>query len=369
MVIIDYDNLNTFSGRSGPPTIRTTQHVVPLLLQFQKFIDVSTSISIQSPVRLLVAVIEQQVDPITKNAVIEFATNLIYPYTISGSSLTSDPGSPMHYLLTEINDGSSASLCPNSTGSTCTQRFQISVTTNGACQITGTYGIQFALSCQVGPNECPLPAGSTAEVTAAIISENFCTQVSALVSVSGSLLSYSSNTYTTTRALFLVDQVSYFMAQVSSSQATLTNATIASVSVVNSQNSNEVYLLYADGLVNSLYAGSCKFSLDTFGSDFAAFFFTANASIFNNATNTDVTKTYSVKAQVNVQYAGVPGTKRIVLQGSLGNRQITASSTVQFSSNNLQGQPTSSSSSAAISTAFLGIVVAIIMTFLGNLFL
>jgi hypothetical protein len=348
MIIDHYDNLNTFSGR-GSAIMRTTQHVVPLLVQFQRFIDVSSTISVSSPVRLLVAVTKQEVDPITRNAVIELATNLLYPYIINTSSLTPPGSTPMSFQLTEIIDSQTSALCPNTPGSTCTQRFRISITTNSACTITGNYGILFGLICQSGIADCNLPPNAQASVLATIVSEDFCAKVSAKVEITGALNSYSSNAYTSARSAFLVDQVSYFKAVVTSPQATLTKSTIRSVSVVNANNSAETYLVYSDGQPNPIFANTAHFSLDNAGSDFAEFYFTLNASMFNNATNSDVTKSYTVVARVDVEFKGVPGVKRVVMESNLNNRQVALGAQFQLSNQaaNFGTPDTSSASSLA----------------------
>jgi hypothetical protein len=337
MIIDNNDELDTFASRGGPITLRQTQDVIPLLLQFQKFVEVSTTITVQSPVRLLVAVIQQVVDPIMKNAYVELATNLLYPYTISAEVVSGPPGQ-MGYAISDV---SISSECPNSNTSTCTQLFNISITTNGACTITGLYSIQFTLSCQPGVSPCPLPAGSVANVAANIVSEDFCPQISARVTISGTLSSYSSATYTTPDTQFIVDEVTYFEAQISSPQATLTQAKVTTVSIVNNDNANETYLLYSSGELNSAYADSAKFVANTPGTTSSTFYFTLNSSVFLSATSTDTTKSFKVVARVDVQYEGVPGVKRIILDGNLGQQQVAVAS-------NFQLQPSSTSKTTPI---------------------
>jgi hypothetical protein len=296
-------------------------------------------------------VITQSVDPLTKNAIIVFATNLIYPYTISTDVLTANPGLPMTYQLGAINDGQTAALCPNTVGSTCTQRFQLNITTNTACQITGEYGIQFGLVCQPGTAQCPIDNGVLANVTASIISEDFCAKVSTFVNISGALGSYTNNTYSLVRSIFLVEQIGYFKATVVSPQATLTQSTISTVSVVNVDDSTESYLIYNNGIVPQ-FADSCKFTLDTAGPDFAEFYFTLNSTVFNNATNSDVTKNFKVQVRVNVEYAGVPGSKRVILQQSLNTRQMSFNTNFQMAPNSLVSNPSNTSGSSSLFVNF-----------------
>jgi len=309
---------------------------------------------VNSPVRLLVAVTQQQVDPLTRNGEIVLATNLLYPYLINAESLTSSPGAPLVSALTEIVDSQNAALCPNTVGSTCTQRFRVNITTNGACTITGNYGVLFNLTCQTGA-DCNLNPNSVATVTASIVSENFCAQVSATVAISGTLTSYSSNTYASPRTIYLVDQVSYYQAAVTSTQATLTSSTIQTVSVVNTVDNTESYLIYNNGVVNPVYTNAVHFSIDTATATTANFFFTLNSTLFNNVTGADATKNFNVQARVDVTFTGVPGTKRVILDGALSSRQVSVSSAFQVS--NLQAATSSSSSSSMIVFGFVSFLV------------
>jgi len=253
----------------------------------------------------------------------------------------------MTYQLAAINDGQTAALCPNTVGSTCTQRFQLNITTNSACQISGNYGIQFGLVCQAGTAQCPIDNGVLANVTASIISENFCAKVSTFVNISGGILSYTNNSYSLVRSIYLVEQIGYFKATVTSPQATLTQSTIASVSLVNANDSTETYLIYNNGIVPQ-FADSCKFALDAFGPDFAEFYFTLNSTVFNNATNSDVTKNFYVQVRVNVEYSGVSGTKRVMLQQNLNNRQMSFSTNFQVTPNAIVTGSAGTSASASI---------------------
>jgi len=127
----------------------------------------------------------------------------------------------------------------------------------------------------------------------------------------------------------LVEQIGYFKATVTSPQATLTKATIATVSVVNTADSSESYLLYSNGILPQ-FANSAKFALGDFGPDFAEFSFTLNSTVFNNATDTDVTKNFKVQVRVDVEYAGVPGAKRVMLQQNLNTRQMSFATNFQM---------------------------------------
>jgi hypothetical protein len=265
----------------------------------------------------------------------------------------------MGFNLTEVVDAQNAALCPNTVGSTCTQRFRINITTNGACTITGDYSMLFNLTCQPGA-DCNLNPNSVATVTASIVSEDFCAQVSATVAITGTLTSFSSNTYSSPRTIYLVDQVSYFQAAVVSTQANLTQSTIDSVTISTADNT-ESYVLYTSTGVNPAYP-SALFSLNATTASTANFFFTLDSTLFNNVTGADATKNWKVTARVNVQFTGVPGTKRVILDGSLAQQSVAVGAAFQVSSNSANFGTTSASTSGS-PILLCGLVSMLIMTF------
>jgi len=176
--------------------------------------------------------------------------------------------------------------------------------------------------------DCPLAPNANANVTASITSENFCAQISTQVDITGTLGSYSSDTYQTSRQLFLVDQISYFEAVISSTQATLTNVAIESVTLINQANSSDIYVLYLNQAPTAQFADSVSISATSFA-DHARFSFNLNSTIFNNGV--DTTNSFTVQAKVDVTYAGAGGLKRMLLQGTTSNnRQVFASTSIEM---------------------------------------
>jgi len=324
MTIQHHDLIDPFNGRTGQqPVERLTQHVVPLQVQFQKYIDVTSEITVQSPVRLLVAVTRQEVAADTQTAIIEVTTNLLYPYKLSAEDLASIPNATypgMQFSISEVGD---VALCPNVAGSACTQIFRISIVIGqGNCQITGAYGINWALNCQADPNNgnrvaaCAIETGASSSADISILSEDFCAKVSVKVAISGTLSVYDSNAYTTPKTNFLQNQTSFFRADITSPDASLESATIQSVKLVSGQ---QQILLFSNG---SISIAASNFALGSSGSDFADFNFVLHSSYINGIA-VDSSKTYQVIARVDVTFSGVPGVKRLVLQGTLNNKPLS----------------------------------------------
>jgi hypothetical protein len=323
MLLKHHDLIDPFAGRAGQaPVERITQHVVPIQVQFQKFIDVSTNITVQSPVRLLVAVTRQEVASDTKNAIIEVTTNLLYPYKLTAEQLSQVPSAAYPGMNFSIIEVGSSALCPNTPGAACTQVFRINIAIGNNCQITGAYGLLWNLTCQLDsvsgarPASCAINNDATASAAISILSEDFCAKVSVKITISGTLTSFDSATYLVPKSQFIVNQSSYFKAEVASPDATLTSSVVRSVKLVSGA---EQILIYSDG---SSAIPEAAFGLDQSGADFAEFFFTLKGS-YITGIGQDASKQYSVVARIDVTFTGVPGVKRLVLQGELNKKPMS----------------------------------------------
>jgi hypothetical protein len=225
----------------------------------------------------------------------------------------------MNFSIIEV--GSSA-LCPNVAGAACTQVFRINIAIGNNCQITGAYGLLWNLTCQLDalsgarPASCAINNDATASAAISILSEDFCAKVSVKITISGTLTSFDSATYLVPKSQFIVNQSSYFKAEVASPDATLTSSVVRSVKLVSGA---EQILIYSDG---SSAIPEAAFGLDQSGADFAEFFFTLKAS-YITGIGQDASKQYSVVARIDVTFTGVPGVKRLVLQGELNKKPMS----------------------------------------------
>jgi len=208
MIIQHHDLIDPFAGRTGQsPVERLTQHVVPLQVQFQKSIEVSTNVTVQSPVRLLVAVSRQEVASNAQSAVIEVTTNLVFPYKLTAGQLIATPSLEHPGMIFSIVEVGNPSLCPNTPGSFCTQVFRISINIGTSCTISGAYGIGWNLTCQNDPatggrsSACAIDGIVNASANISIVSEDFCAKVSVKVVITGGLGSFDPNPEITPAAL------------------------------------------------------------------------------------------------------------------------------------------------------------------------
>jgi len=318
MIIQHHDFIDPFAGRAGSAAVeRLTQHIVPLEVQFQKYIDVSTQITVTASVQALFAISRQAVDPNTKEAVIEVTTNLLHPYKLDLENILNTPANPDYaaytYSIAEVGD---AALCPDDPAQSCTQVFRITIDASTGCEISGLYDLQWDLTCQSADN-CAIDAGEKVDAQLSILSEDFCAKVSVRVEIDGTLTSYESDVYSTIKTNFLYDQTAFFEAALSSPDATLTSSTIRTVSLVDNVSGSSI-LLYSDG---NTPIPDINFSLDGGSSNTARFNFDLLESVMG-ALGADESKEWDVVARVDVTYEGVPGLRRLVLQGELGDKPM-----------------------------------------------
>jgi len=133
-------------------------------------------------------------------------------------------------------------------GQVCIQYWDIVIDpTVTQCTLDGEYWFGFNYGCQAsfGTN-CPLPLGSnTGIIEFNLTSEYFCPQVIETVDLSGTMNSYSDNTYTIPKFNFITNQTVYFLATVSSNAATITSTVVDTATIIFTNGSS--FLLYSGG--------------------------------------------------------------------------------------------------------------------------
>ena len=243
-------------------------------------------------------------------------------------------------------------LTPDSDpNSSCTQKFRITIDASTGCEISGNYSVAWSAFCQSDTN-CFLDGPTDVGADLIILSEDFCAEISVLVEIDGSLTSYADNTYDANPAQsnFLLDAVSYFQADIVSPDATLESSTIRTVKTVNGGTTT---ILYDEGLTGPAAAA---FSLDGAGADFARFYFTLSED-WLGVFGQDEVRDYSVEARIDVTYSGVPGVKRLVLQGALDNTPVNLAAQIGLEADSLNANNDPMVASA--SSAVLSVVVLI----------
>jgi hypothetical protein len=217
----------------GEPLQRFIKRVIPLKLIFKKKICVSTKIAIDSPYVLNTEISRQgySSDPRKSTGVIEFMSSLVYPINIDPNEIyvVSFPlGVKPH-----IQEIPNLTTCLNR--ESCSQKYSILLSVDGACTFSGLYNFKFKFKCNPAMTKddlCPLGENEKlVDVVLNVNSEDFCSSLKVNVNIQGSLKSYKDNLYSTGKSVFLEDETAFFHVETKSSQASIRETKVIRVQV------------------------------------------------------------------------------------------------------------------------------------------
>jgi len=160
--------------------------------------------------------------------------NITSNVTWAGLSVTADPQNGVTTCLDN--------------GQVCIQYWDIVIDPSVIqCTLDGAYWFGFNIGCQASfGNNCPLPLGSnTGIIEFNLTSEYFCPQVIETVDLSGTMNSFSDNTYTIPKFNFITNQTVYFLATVNSNAATIISTVVDTATIIFTNGSS--FLLYSGG--------------------------------------------------------------------------------------------------------------------------
>jgi len=175
-----------------------------------------------------------------------------------------------------------------------------------ACSFTGLYEASFKLSCHpsiTNPANCPLDLNNNnVRIQISANSENFCTAANVNINLVGTLTSYSDNTYQVPKNAFLLDQRSYFQAQVSSPKATLKSSTL-------------IRAQWTQGNITKVLYDNSAITPEGTNEGFVVGPSTANTAAFNFLLSSnwmsipvDSSSDFNVSATIQVSYQAIDGT-------------------------------------------------------------
>jgi len=314
LVVTHHDFTDPFNGRPGSSVVeRITDYFIPLQVRFPKNIKVNSTIYVTAPVNVLSAITKQSVDPLSREATIEVATNVLWPYKLTNPSMLDTFPSRFDGDIT-VTENQAAAVCPNTPGLSCTQVFKIVINAAGECDIDGEYRLDFDIDCQLDaqnelPPECAVDPNEDGFFTMTLMSEDFCGTVDVDLDITGTLNSFYGG-YESPRTYFLVNQVAYFEAELTSENATLTSASLGLVELVDGATVTTLW----NGLTAPVAAAN--FALGSNTANTVQFNFKLSDQILTAITEGNP-KSIRIDATVDVTYEGVTGTKRIYLQNDL----------------------------------------------------
>jgi len=334
----------------GEPVTQTQTDVLHVVVQFQKQISISANTAVVAPVNMFSAVTDQAYSPTTNRGSVSFATSLEWPFTLTAGTLASLPaGLALFGALTETTG---AGDCSNtSVNSTCFQEFTFQITPGLVCQLTGIYVIDFTITCRGGLGAaCPLDSATdSAVLTLSLQSSDFCAAVQTGITATAQMNTYQDSAHTISKTAFLIDQTGFFLVQVSSTEAAISETVISSISVTISGTPTSLYTSTGGIADAALTAVDNMASSASFAVDFTSGLF---------VVPTDQELLYSFTVEIGVVFEG--NTKRTVFAGAT-TANTHASSQVFLQGSTSSQTTTASQGSGATSTS---ITMALIGTLL-----
>jgi hypothetical protein len=233
---------------------RSLRRVMPFVVRFPKQVSASHTITVYyhplTPGQNgLQAAIIKQLTSRTADAVAAARSNVTMYTSLEYPFLLSNPGfsyASRNDFITETPYESPTysfpgESCADVNNAVCEQEWAIGLFTPSSppvCDFTGDWNMTFTVLCHqslVTANTCPLPlVGGTPQLSATIgfhlTTEHFCPTVFADVGLSATLTSFQDAAHTITKDNFLSGATAYFIAQAASTDATIVEVSLHSVS-------------------------------------------------------------------------------------------------------------------------------------------
>jgi len=335
----------------GHDITQTQTDVLHISVTFQKTIQVSGTVQVDAPVSFFTAILNQTFIPSTGLGFIAFATDLVWPYTLTLGTVEALPSGLT--LSGSLNDITAAGDCTAVNGTDCFQQYSFELDPGSVCVLTGIYEIDFTMTCR-GSAPCPIDTSSSnAKITLSLSSSDFCASLSTTVGASGTISTFQDEARTTPQTAFFVGNTGFFEVDVVSTQAELASTTITDISVTIGGTPTPLYT--AGAIVNAALSevASDDDTTASFAVDFTSTLFTVPQ---------DGQLQYSFTVDVGVTFAG--NRKREVFASSTTSSKTRATTSISLqnpASNNQH--PSSDASSSRISYALTALTILLLCIF------
>jgi len=229
-----------FRGRN---LTRLIHSILPFSISFPLTVSTTHSITVYAPVVNLAAIIKQVTARGTEEqgpatADITLYTNLQYPFKLVEPQITYNNRPDLTDQTVSITTD-----CLDNANTPCEQLSLIHMKAPQSppiCDYNGDWTISYMAICEnsLGNNACPLPINPSTgrseqlvTVTYHLTSENFCPKVLATVQASVALQSYQDQAHTIVKNDFILNDRTYWVATVSSTDASIVEVSTNAVTV------------------------------------------------------------------------------------------------------------------------------------------
>lgn len=322
-----------------PLTGTTTRHVqnsLGMAIEFMKDITVtSTPFDVNGTtvptLQFVPVLIEQSYNATTGLGKLVYRTVVVWPYLLELPNI--QPPSNIQADITDSTDYPATCqpgvVANGASNPMCVQTWTVILTPQPQlCSLTGLYKLDTNATCQsnVGTTLAMCPGMGLVTFQSNIQSSNFCPSLTFEAVLQGSLNAYTNDSYTTLllpETPYKNGNQAFFMAEVTSPQATIENAWFVDVSIINSGGSNGQLCSHDtsySNCINTVYGAANGFTADgklafsgptphfnfgiqvvNAGEPFGQFA-GPNYPMFSLAANAKTT--FTVQAQIMVQFQG-----------------------------------------------------------------
>ena len=283
--LVYVNNLNVQYDEAISTSIsRHVQNSLQMEVNFQTTITVtSTPLTVNGTyvgvIGFQAFLIEQSYNATTGVGTLVYETSSNWPYLVDVPNITcpaavvGTPASATACTITDITDYNANCQQGSITATSnpaCVQLFQVTVTPiAGACSLTGSYSLSTMATCEsvISPlNSANCPGMGSLSFTSAITSSNFCPSLTLSAVLQGTLDAYTDITHTRKQTVaYRNGDTAFFMASISSPQATVLNAWFTDIAIINSGSSNGdlcIHSLDYNACVPTAYASNNSFAVD-----------------------------------------------------------------------------------------------------------
>jgi len=251
------DPMGFFRGRQIQ---RMTKSVLTLNINLPTVINLETgNLTVLSPIETLLAVTFQSYDFDADQGVIQLTSSVQWPYFLQSPSLAQS-AVPIGATLVSLSDLQCEQDVPDSPCSQVTT-LQINNLRSGeiSCSLDGMYTFDWSYGCRTGFSApCPLDGSEVLSSNITLASEDYCSRVEVVSSLTGELKSYSDGTFTTEKIAFLAGERIYLKATLAA------DVTIQSILVweVRVLMGGETYLIVENGSTASPFSVTLGYNGD-----------------------------------------------------------------------------------------------------------
>lgn len=277
----------------------------------------STSTQVTGEIDVISAITRISFNPTTDKWSLDFDTSVQAPFILQGPIVSTTGGeisSKNRYDSDSLSLGTVTGCSSNLVD--CQQKTSLKFKQGSAdapCDaLSGSITIKYNVTCAQGlGSECPLFGNETVAILLTLATGSSCPATDTITFTATTLNSFADAAATTARTSFITNQIAYFAAVITSSDAEIATKTVKPGSVCFQIGSNTCHN------VNFTSLGASGQYEPIFSIDFED-----NMAVFQNLTiGANSAASYAVHAVIQVTFTGATSKRSFLVSSSLGKRR------------------------------------------------